>query len=730
MKSINFLLFGILFPFFCFSQSNSPFGLTVENIRMPKNAMINDSNPEFGWLVPNDIPEQKAYQILVSSTIKGIKNYNGDRWDSGMVNSSESADISYSGNDLVPNKEYYWRLRIWDEKGNSSPYSEIQSFKITGRKDLISSTNIFQVERIPPKIKKVIENNIQFFDFGKAAFGTIQLVYNAKEDGEILIRLGEQLKDGKINLHPGGNIRTKEIFLSVKKGKNSYQLKIQPDERNTRSMAVRMPEEFPIILPFRYCEIEGAEPIRKEDIFQEAYFSYFEENQSDFFSSDTVLNQVWEICKYTMKASSFSGYYLDGDRERIPYEADAYINQLSHFSTDREYMIARKTLEYFMDNPTWPTEWQLHVAMMFYQDYLYTGNSELIEKYYQDLKYKTLMDLRREDGLISVYSVNNTPEFRAKLGFKDPKASIRDIVDWPPGNKSRNGKELDLNIDGERDGYEFTEINTVVNAFFYHNMEIMREFAKLLENKSDEKLFEEIAKKVKESINSKLYDEENQRYVDGEGTDHASLHANMMVLAFDIVPEERKKAVVDFIKTRGMACSVYGSQYLLEGLYKANEPDYALELMTAKHDRSWWNMIAVGSTMTLEAWDEKYKPNLDWNHAWGAAPANIIVRHMWGIQPMIPGGRMMKIKPQMGNLQNVKILAPTIHGGIEGVYKNLGEGQLSFDFSIPGNVEAKLFLLQLHPKKIVLNGKEIENNNWNNLVMKSGKHQLKVFVNP
>ena len=34
-------------------------------------------------------------------------------------------------------------------------------------------------------------------------------------------------------------------------------------------------------------------------------------------------------------------------------------------------------------------------------------------------------------------------------------------------------------------------------------------------------------------------------------------------------------------------------------------------------------MIEVGSTMTLEAWDAKYKPNLTWNHAWGAAPANI-----------------------------------------------------------------------------------------------------------
>jgi hypothetical protein len=31
--------------------------------------------------------------------------------------------------------------------------------------------------------------------------------------------------------------------------------------------------------------------------------------------------------------------YVDGDRERIPYEADAYINMLSHYAVDSEYSI-------------------------------------------------------------------------------------------------------------------------------------------------------------------------------------------------------------------------------------------------------------------------------------------------------------------------------------------------------------------------------------------------------
>ena len=110
----------------------------------------------------------------------------------------------------------------------------------------------------------------------------------------------------------------------------------------------------------------------------------------------------------------------------------------------------------------------------------------------------------------------------------------------------------------------------------------------------------------------------------------------MMPLAFGIVPETHLKTVVDFVKSRKMACSVYGAQYLLEGLFAAGEGQYALDLMRATNDRSWWNMIKVGSTITMEAWDMKYKPNSDWNHAWGAAPGNIIPRCMWGITPKTP----------------------------------------------------------------------------------------------
>ena len=122
--------------------------------------------------------------------------------------------------------------------------------------------------------------------------------------------------------------------------------------------------------------------------------------------------------------------------------------------------------------------------------------------------------------------------------------------------------------------------------------------------------------------------------------------------------------MVDFIKSRGMACSVYGAQFLLEALYEAGEADYAFSLLTDQSVRSWYNMIRVGSTITLEAWDDSFKPNQDWNHLWGAAPGNIIPFRLMGVQPLEPGFARVRIHPQPGPLRRADLTLPTCRGPI------------------------------------------------------------------
>lgn len=577
--------------------------------------------------------------------------------------------------------------------------------------------NLFQSSCIKPQRIDKVGQGHYFIDFGKDAFGALLLNFKTEQSNSIVIHIGEKLS-GKntIDRTPGGTIRYQRVVLTDVPQNRQFRVDIPKDGRNDNYPAVLLPDSFGRIMPFRYCEIENIDiPISEVDIFQKVFNFRFDDNASAFSCSDTVLNQVWEMCKHTIKATSFCGFYVDGDRERIPYEADALINQLSHYSVDSEYSLARRTNEYFIDHPTWPTEWILQTVLVFYYDYLYTGNTKFISKHYESLKNKTLMALEREDGLISTKSSNMTKELLSSVGFEVNYTGrpIEDIVDWPHD---------------ERDGYEMVAINTVVNSFYYLDLIIMAEIAEKLNKKEDAELFRNKSFLVKNTINKKLFNSATGLYVDGEGSIHSSLHANMFPLAFGIVPAENVNKVVSFIKSRGMACSVYGAQYLLEALYKAGEAGYALNLITATEgDRNWWNMIRIGSTMALEAWDMKYKPNLDWNHAWGTAPANIITRYLWGVTPSQPGFEKVTIKPQMAELSFSEIKVPTVKGAINAKFEEKKNEQL-YVIDLPTGMKGEFIPVNATDSKIVLNGKVVISNP-ESLELKEGINRIKIRNN-
>lgn len=167
---------------------------------------------------------------------------------------------------------------------------------------------------------------------------------------------------------------------------------------------------------------------------------------------------------------------------------------------------------------------------------------------------------------------------------------------------------------------------------------------------------------------------------------------------------------------------------MLEGLYNANAGDYALQLMTAKTDRSWWNMIEAGSTMTWEAWDLKYKPNQDWNHAWGAAPANIIPRGLWGIQPKVAGFEVVTIKPQMASLKNSSIVVPTINGQIKATYIRKNDRLTEYVIELPAGMAGEFVFDKSSENELTLNGNTV-NTLFDYVALQPGLNKIQVKVN-
>jgi len=478
-------------------------------------------------------------------------------------------------------------------------------------------------------------------DFGKVAFGNVEITAPEGAAGDFKVHFGESFKDGRINRKPPGTVRYSFTEGKWTGGKRQV-VAPAPDARNTQQgkgfdpPAILTPKEWGVITPFRWLEIEGWPGEAKPEQFvrRAAFSADWEDDASHFKSSDETLNRIWELCKYSIKATTFAGVYVDGDRERIPYEADAYLNQLSHYATDDDILFARDSFDYLIKYGTWPSEWAPHLVFMVKADWMRTGDAGWLAPRYEKLKKRILMERVGPDGLVT----SNAKQI--KKG---------DIVDWPAK---------------ERDGFVFTNTNSVVNAFHLKAVSDMADLAAALGKTGEEKEYRERHAKTGAVFQEKFFNAKTGLYRDGIGTDHSAIHSNFFPLAFGLVPADRRSGVLAFLKKSGMKCSVYAAQYLMEAMFDNGADKEALALITADGDRSWKHMVNSGTTITWEAWDQKYKPNQDWNHAWGAAPANLLSTYILGARPAVPGWKTAAISPHTGNLSFAKGKVPTPHGPI------------------------------------------------------------------
>jgi len=527
------------------------------------------------------------------------------------------------------------------------------------------------VEQAPTEIRKVAPG-VFLVDFGRVAFGNLLLIPPGSLGGGIdsdaawkttavTVRFGEALKDGRVDTRPPGSVRYSEVKVALNGGTVMIAAPAA-DARNTKAPAALTPTAWGVVMPFRWVEIEGwPGELRADEVQRRAAFdSTWVDDAAAFHSSDAMLDEVWDLSHYSIKATTFAGVFVDGDRERLAYEADAYLTQLSYYAGDADPQMARATFDRLMQHPTWPTEWAPHMVFMAYADWMETGDTTWLAARYESLKTKLLDERVGPDGLVT-----SSPA-QIKQG---------DIVDWPRH---------------ERDGYVFTGVNTVVNAFHLRALVEMSAMAQALGKTEEAAEFVAREQAAQAVFQAKLFDPARGLYRDGVGTDHASQHANLFPLAFGLVPLDRRAKLAEWLAERGMAGSVYAAQYLLEGLFENGQDAAALALMTAPGDRSWRHMVDSGATITWEAWDQHYKPNQDWNHAWGAAPANLLPRFVLGVQAMTPGWGRALIQPHAGDLTSAEGRVPTPRGEVSVAWKR--EKTFSMTIALPAGMRAAVVL--------------------------------------
>lgn len=101
-----------------------PVDLRCEGLYTP--LAVHSSRPRLSWRIQTDVHpwRQAAYRILCASAPRHLQRMEPDLWDSGRVESDRSVHVPFGGGKLTSGDQVFWKVRVWDQSGNPSEWSE------------------------------------------------------------------------------------------------------------------------------------------------------------------------------------------------------------------------------------------------------------------------------------------------------------------------------------------------------------------------------------------------------------------------------------------------------------------------------------------------------------------------------------------------------------------------------------------------------------------------------
>lgn len=568
------------------------------------------------------------------------------RRQAGLLPAKGSAGSSYF---TVPQE--YWDLRQ-EPVGWTEPGFDDEGWSAPAARAAIEGLVPAPIEPVrlhdvtPAQVTKVADGR-WLVDLGREIVGGLALEVGGNAGDTVEVRLGEELNsDGTVRYQLRATNTYREVW-TLREGTQRFE------HWGYRG--------------FRWAELRTSLDLSQATVTGRAWKLDWDDSQTAFSSSDPDLDRVWELCRYSVEATRGDLYTDTPTRERGPYEGDALINQLSEYGVQRSYALARWSNDYLVRQGTWPTEYRLMSAISAWEDHLATGDDRQLAKDYDLLVAKNLTSFLGTDGLV----------------HKAPGSSsqnLGDLVDWPTAS---------------RDGYVFTNVNTVVNAFQYAAFDALAKSATVLGRTEDATALRERADTLSAAMRDTLLDSSAGRFRDGAGTTHSAQHATAFPVALgvaDALDDDVLARLGDTLAAGGMKVSVYGAQFLLDALFRLGRSDAALALLTSKATNSWLHMLDdLKATIVTEAWDPSLKSNMTFSHAWASAPANAVARHVLGVQVTEAGAAAFRIRPRTGALTEVDGRVPSLRGPVS-VSVRRSDDTHSLKVTLPPNTRAVLEL--------------------------------------
>ncbi|RIV71170.1 alpha-L-rhamnosidase [Flagellimonas aequoris] len=583
-------------------------------------------------------------------------------------------------NSIYTAEHYDARLEIegWNQSGydaagwNSALEVKAPSGKITA-------------EVMPPITGEKMEfvkmekrsNRHYIFDLGRNIAGVTELRIKGEKGTRIKVTHAEQLDSL-------GNLDLSNIIVH-------YRPKDTLDPFQTDIYTLKGGEEE-IFRPrfnykgFQYVAVKSDRPINMELENIAAYFMHSDvEPIGKIHTSNETINKIWEATNASYLSNLF-GYPTDcPQREKNGWTGDAHINIETGLYNYDAISVYEKWMDDHRDEqqangvlpsiiPTWGgwgydwgngPDWTSTIAIIPWELYQFYGDDHALEKMYDPLK-------KYVDHITSISYDGGLTDWG--------------LGDWVPV-KSVTPKEFTSSI------------------YYYVDATILAKAAQHFGKEKDHETYTQLAKNIKNAINTKYLNTETGLYGDGFQTELSA------PLYWGIVPDSLIQKVADNLakevqKTNHIDVGLLGTKTILGALSQNGYADLAFLVASQETYPSWGWWIQNGATTLYENWDIDASSDLSRNHIMFGAISAWFYKGIGGILPdeSSPGFKKIILKPNFVNgLTHFEAEFRSRYGLIVSKWEKVGN-LVTYHCEVPSNSSAKLYL---QGDKIQLNSKEI-----------------------
>jgi hypothetical protein len=308
----------------------------------------------------------------------------------------------------------------------------------------------------------------------------------------------------------------------------------------------------------------------------------------------------------------------------------------------------------FRDSP----EWGSAFVLVPWQQYQFTGDLDLLRRYYEGMKrYVAYLSAKAGDQIVS-----------------------HGLGDWYDIGPGRLGEA------------QLTPKALTATAFYYYDTWILAQTAALLGKTGEAREFTRQAEDIRAAFNQKFFNPANGSYATG------SQCANAIPLVMNLVEPAHRAAVLEAlvadVRKRGNAITAgdVGYRYLLRALAEGGRSDVIFDMNNQSDKPGYGYQLKMGATSLTEAWNADRGSSQ--NHFMLGQIMEWFYADLAGIapDPAAPGFKKILLRPQpVGDVTWVKCAYDSVRGRIESDWKRT-HGKFKWTVTIPANTTATVFV--------------------------------------